>query len=305
MLNKKANHRRPRRSLRLEAMEGRRLLAGDVFMHNAEMPSDVNGDHHVTAVDALSVINQLNPSGGSSSLSAAGESPAASSSSTSSLFVDVNGDKQLTALDALRVINTISRGEQSTPVTTLAPTTTTTAGSPTDTEVDDASETNETPDANETTEPTTALLGTTLMGPFTAIAIIKFETGTINGIANNELEVAVSGASPNANLNVKVGGVPVGQIATDTNGVGMLVLATRPSHANESALPADFPAISVGTTIQIGTDLSGTFASVTSTDSDFDQHDTADEQNDDQGEQDDPTVVETDDDNNSVIPAHR
>ncbi len=46
-----------RRSLHAERLESRRLMAADVLLHNAALPTDVNGDGIVSASDALAVIN--------------------------------------------------------------------------------------------------------------------------------------------------------------------------------------------------------------------------------------------------------
>ncbi|MBW3535492.1 MAG: hypothetical protein KY453_09800, partial [Gemmatimonadetes bacterium] len=50
------------RPLRGERLEARHLMAADagLSLHNADLPSDVNQDGVVSAVDALQVINYLN-----------------------------------------------------------------------------------------------------------------------------------------------------------------------------------------------------------------------------------------------------
>jgi hypothetical protein len=70
--------------------------------HNSERPTDVNDDQTVSAIDALTIINDLNKRG-SRSLSL-GEGEAGSSFS----MVDVNGDESVTALDALMVVNELN-----------------------------------------------------------------------------------------------------------------------------------------------------------------------------------------------------
>ena len=85
MKPRRARHSR----LKVESLEKRRLLAGDV-MHNADMPSDVNGDAAITASDALGVINHL---------------IRADDATGNSMMVDVNADGEVTVNDALRVIN--------------------------------------------------------------------------------------------------------------------------------------------------------------------------------------------------------
>ena len=70
-------------------------------IHNDVLPSDVNGDGNVSALDALVVINQL--ARDQAGTSGEGEP------SFSYHFPDVNGDGRATALDALLVINTLQR----------------------------------------------------------------------------------------------------------------------------------------------------------------------------------------------------
>ena len=93
-----------RKALRVERLESRAMLAGDLRCdHNAMLPEDANGNGDVSALDALVVINELarsrvNPQGSSqTSLSPRGN------------MVDVNADGKATAADALVVINRIAR----------------------------------------------------------------------------------------------------------------------------------------------------------------------------------------------------
>ena len=111
-----------RRSPRFQAMEARRLLAGDLqsdsppaivaqqdpsetpeLLHNAERPTDVNDDGSTTALDALLVINQLfiHRLGFGLDLASGQE-----------LYLDVTNDNAVTALDALQVINVLVSGEE-------------------------------------------------------------------------------------------------------------------------------------------------------------------------------------------------
>lgn len=72
--------------------------------HNSTRPLDVNNDGHVSAIDALLIINQLNGVGRGS-----GEGE-----SSSNYFPDTSNDGRVSALDALLVINFLnnrSRGE--------------------------------------------------------------------------------------------------------------------------------------------------------------------------------------------------
>ncbi|MEZ6086842.1 MAG: dockerin type I domain-containing protein [Pirellulaceae bacterium] len=77
---------------------------------NQDNRFDVNNDGHVSPIDALSVINQLNQTG---AMSLAGEAGSAGFSRRS--FVDVNGDQFVTPMDALLVINALNRNAAATP----------------------------------------------------------------------------------------------------------------------------------------------------------------------------------------------
>ena len=50
--------RTTRRGLKPETLESRQLLAANIF-HNDLMPEDVNEDGLVSAIDALTIINQI------------------------------------------------------------------------------------------------------------------------------------------------------------------------------------------------------------------------------------------------------
>ncbi len=89
-----------RRSLRVESLERREMMATDVaaIRHNMLVPTDVNGDFDISPVDALQVINALNR-----------QSRGALSSNAS--MYDVNNDGALSPIDALMVINRLKTGE--------------------------------------------------------------------------------------------------------------------------------------------------------------------------------------------------
>ncbi len=98
---RRVRRRRPsvrRRSLQAEPLERRQLLAGDVYLHNSDRPTDVNGDGHVSAIDALAVVNQITRVS-----IAEGEGVPVTLPSQSMVDVDNNG--RVTARDALLVIN--------------------------------------------------------------------------------------------------------------------------------------------------------------------------------------------------------
>ncbi len=75
---------------------------GESPRQNSALPVDVNDDGHVTSIDALLIINELNrnPQG-------FGEGESAGLASR--FFTDVTGDNEITALDALQVINYLNR----------------------------------------------------------------------------------------------------------------------------------------------------------------------------------------------------
>ena len=108
------------RLLTAERLETRAMLAADALSgwQNELMPADVNADGHVSAIDALRVINELNASG-ARQLTAAPATPLSrfsfvAAGSQRSNYYDVNGDGYLTATDALTVINQLNaaQGEQ-------------------------------------------------------------------------------------------------------------------------------------------------------------------------------------------------
>lgn len=104
--------RHQKRSLRLQSLESRQLLAAEFGdSHNPTIPEDVNDDGVVTSVDALMVINRMGRAGGGD----ADDRPA---------FRDVNADGEVTSVDVLRIINRMGRerrGDQNPPRPTDPP----------------------------------------------------------------------------------------------------------------------------------------------------------------------------------------
>ena len=96
------------RSLRMENLERRELMAADIDaytpFHNGLIPQDVDGDFHVSPLDALMVINSLNTAGAGGLL---GRTPPNARTG----MVDTDGDNLLSPLDVLNVINTLNRPE--------------------------------------------------------------------------------------------------------------------------------------------------------------------------------------------------
>lgn len=92
------------RRLRPESLEARQLLAANIF-HNEAMPEDVNEDGIVSAVDALTIINQINTQ------TAEGQSidGGGLQARGRGRMTDVNNDGRDSALDALMVINRLNR----------------------------------------------------------------------------------------------------------------------------------------------------------------------------------------------------
>ena len=96
-----------------------------------------------------------------------------------------------------------------------------------------------------------------------ASATVTLKTHTNNNTTTTRFVATVKGAAANSTLDVTIDGVVVGQVTTDDNGAGKLVLSSNPT-GDEQALPADFPTtITDGTTVSVDT-MSGTFNSVTS-----------------------------------------
>ncbi len=91
-----------RRSLRLESLESRALLAADLLLpHNFEMPEDSDHSGSISPLDALVVINELNRH------QAVIQNP--NSDMPNSDMLDVDADGSLSPLDALIVINYLNR----------------------------------------------------------------------------------------------------------------------------------------------------------------------------------------------------
>ncbi|MFK8115628.1 MAG: dockerin type I domain-containing protein, partial [Rubripirellula sp.] len=92
-----ATHRR----LKAETLEKRQLLAANIF-HNELMPEDVNEDGAVSALDALTIINQMNRQARRTEAVAEDGNDQQRGRGR---MTDVNNDGLDTAIDALMVIN--------------------------------------------------------------------------------------------------------------------------------------------------------------------------------------------------------
>jgi hypothetical protein len=86
-------------------------------------------------------------------------------------------------------------------------------------------------------------------------------TKTYNGTTTTKLTVSVTGATASSPLDVVIDGTTVGTLTTDSTGAGTLTLSSNPT-GTEQLLPANFPTVSAGSTITVGS-LSGTFATST------------------------------------------
>ena len=81
----------------------------------------------------------------------------------------------------------------------------------------------------------------------------EYEQESENGLPKRSFEAEIEKAAPNATFEVHVNDVLVGSIVTDKNGKGKLRLSTTPKDARDQLMPATFPSVTVGTTINIGT----------------------------------------------------
>ena len=109
-----------------------------------------------------------------------------------------------------------------------------------------------------------APLGTGLVAPLTDAdnSAARGVVGVRTFASETEVVVKVSGAQVSSSLDVTIGDTVVGQVETDENGAGKLVLSTDPTD-DETELPDDVAAaITTGTTVSVGT-LSGSFATPT------------------------------------------
>ena len=106
------SNKRPQRNrrLRLQNLEQRQLLAGDISaVQNIDFPEDVNADGEVSPADALMILNGLSGDDEIEIVGPEGENLGNDSQPNRRRFRDVNGDGRLTPDDALRVLNRMSR----------------------------------------------------------------------------------------------------------------------------------------------------------------------------------------------------
>lgn len=95
-ISRRRRQKSMQRTLRLESLESRMLLAADFLrLQNPVEPMDVNNDGQVAPLDILAIVNEIN-----SPQQQRGERP---------VFFDVNGDGLLSPFDALMVMNQLNR----------------------------------------------------------------------------------------------------------------------------------------------------------------------------------------------------
>ena len=103
-----------------------------------------------------------------------------------------------------------------------------------------------------------------------------FQVECEHGQSSVELSVELQNAVPGSAYPVSVGGVPVGSVQVDQHGRGELKLSSDSGDDDRSPLPAGFPSISAGTSVTVGSVLSGTFGA-----SETDDHEASDNTSDD------------------------
>jgi Bacterial Ig domain/SdrD B-like domain/Dockerin type I domain len=107
-VNKGRKQQSLRRQLRMEGLEGRRVMAGDTGLHNTIMAEDVNHDFSVTPLDAMLVISHINRV---RSGAGAGEGETGGK-----FFTDVSDDGVISPLDVLLVIDALRGEGEDTPI---------------------------------------------------------------------------------------------------------------------------------------------------------------------------------------------
>ncbi len=100
-----------------------------------------------------------------------------------------------------------------------------------------------------------------------ATSVVQFTQDSLNGSSYILLCVQVSGAPASDTLSITLGGVVIGQLTTDANGNGKLVLSSNPQ-GSQQALPANFPAgVASGDAVSVtdaaSLDLTGTLQAPT------------------------------------------
>jgi hypothetical protein len=108
--------------------------------------------------------------------------------------------------------------------------------------------------------------GTTLSAALTdpdstATGTVTYKTYVEDGVTETRLKVKITGAEADSTVAVTINGTEVGQVTTNANGNGTLVLSSDPKD-DQSPLPDNFPTdIASGSAVTAGT-LSGTLETV-------------------------------------------
>ncbi len=96
----------------------------------------------------------------------------------------------------------------------------------------------------------------------------ELSSGTFNAqVDYNEqsdrqtLDIAVTGGTPGAVVEISIGGIAIGSITLDATGAGRLALSSSPAATDELLLPGEFKPPGEGDAVGVG-DVSGSFDSV-------------------------------------------
>ena len=101
----------------------------------------------------------------------------------------------------------------------------------------------------------------------TSVGRAVFSTYTnSDGTTTDLLRVHLKGADTSTTLDVSIDGTSLGSISTDAKGNGILILSSNPKSSNVGQLPTGFTVTSTST-IQIGTTITGSFGSSTTSSS--------------------------------------
>lgn len=80
----------------------------------------------------------------------------------------------------------------------------------------------------------------------------KYEEKTKNGVTTAKFSVEVENATPGDTYAVTVKGIAVGTVTIGALGEGEIEFQSNPRDADDLPLPAGFPALKAGDTVQIG-----------------------------------------------------
>ena len=115
---------------------------------------------------------------------------------------------------------------------------------------DDSPHADDSSDDSSTSSAGSTVLFGQLSGAGTGHGSVKYEVGQEHGAIDREFEVELEHAAAGTTYDVTVDGVVVGQITTNAMGYGKLKYDDTPK-AGEQPFPADFPAITDGTVVEV------------------------------------------------------